>query len=168
VSAPAAPNEDLPTELPGVVVRRLTAVDAVRYRSVVRANAEHLGRDGDWQDEIAASIGDVEHRFGDAPDADRTFGIFEVGVLLGQVTLVHGAPPKWGLGYWLTDAATGRGVMTVSIRAVLTHARVTLGATEVLARVSHGNEASIAVLERLGFAPIARLTSSTRWRRVLS
>jgi len=167
VSAPSAPNEDLPTELPGVVLRRLTAVDAPQYRALVHRNLVHLGRDGDWRDEVAATLAEIERRFADHPDADQTFGIFEWDTLIGQVTLVHGAPTKWGLGYWLTAATTGRGVMTASIQAVLDHAQDALGATAVLASVSVGNDASTAVLDRLAFVAVARLTSSTRYRRTL-
>jgi len=169
--SPASSDADstvvLPTTVPGIGLRRLTVADAPAYREVVRRNLVHLGRDGDWHDEMVATLAEVEGRFADLPAADHTFGIFELDTLVGQVTLVHATPTKWGLGFWLTEAATGRGVMTASIREVLAHARVVLGATEVLASVSHGNDASSAVLVRLGFVPVARLRASTRYRRTL-
>jgi len=76
-------------------------------------------------------------------------------------------PPRYGLGYWLAEDATGHGYATAAVRALLDHAR-TLQATDVLAGVTHGNDRSVALLRRLGFARVAEFDSYDRYHRAVS
>lgn len=95
-------------------------------------------------------------------------GIWKDNRLIGHVTLVHGEPPRWGLGFWISEDASGRGLMTASLTALLAYARSELGASEVLARATHGNHRSSAVLGRLGFVLVAHFPTYTRYRLVLA
>lgn len=71
---------------------------------------------------------------------------------IGQIGLVtrEGLPAP-DLGYAFLPGARGQGYATEAGRAVLDHARQVLRLPRVLALVSPGNTASLAVLDRLGF-----------------
>ncbi len=70
----------------------------------------------------------------------------------GPPSLVYGThPERWGRGY-ATEAA----------RAVLTHARETLGLRELVADVDEPNTASLRVLEKLGFRRVRRAVVNGR------
>jgi ribosomal-protein-serine acetyltransferase len=55
------------------------------------------------------------------------------------------------IGYWLSEAATGRGLMTRAARAMLGYAFETLGLNKVGLRAEVENSPSRAVADRLGF-----------------
>jgi RimJ/RimL family protein N-acetyltransferase len=54
-------------------------------------------------------------------------------------------------GYWLADAARGRGLMTASLRLACRWMLVDLGRPQVNIQTKVGNVASRAVIERVGF-----------------
>lgn len=56
------------------------------------------------------------------------------------------------LGYWLGQAWWGRGLMTEAVGAVLEHAFGPLGFQRIGSGVFEGNEASLAIQRRFGFA----------------
>ena len=151
----------------GLVLKQLTPDQAPEYDDLVQANRTHLTRFGDYEDEVAATEGQVAQRFGDESDRSVKLGIWKDGALIGSVVLVHREPPRWGLGYWLSEDATGRGFMTAACSALLEYARSELGATEVLAGVTHGNRRSVAVLVRLGFTAVEEFPTYTRFARRL-
>jgi [ribosomal protein S5]-alanine N-acetyltransferase len=70
--------------------------------------------------------------------------------------------------YSLDPGARGRGLATEAARAVVEYALGPLGRPEVLAEVDEGNEASAAVVRRLGMTPFAvvpgLLGPTTRYR----
>lgn len=147
----------------GGVLRRLTAGDADAYFDAVQRNRGHLTAIGDFLDEVAASADEFRQRFANESDASLLMGIWRNDDLVGHVGLLHREPPKWGLGYWLAQQATGHGIATAAVGTVLAFGRSELGVEEVFAGVSHGNDKSIAVLERLGFAPVADFDTYTRF-----
>jgi len=55
------------------------------------------------------------------------------------------------IGYWLTKAATGRGVATRAVRRLVEFAFDELGMNRIVIRVAEGNLKSMAIPERLGF-----------------
>lgn len=84
------------------------------------------------------------------------WGIEDVatGVLVGTVGFYRGFAGGVGeVGYVLRAAHRGRGLMTAAVRAAVGHAFGGLGLRAVVARTDATNRASIAVLERCGFAP---------------
>ncbi|WP_199511210.1 GNAT family N-acetyltransferase [Nucisporomicrobium flavum] len=148
------------TTIDGLRLRHLDARDAGEYHALVRRNTAHLTRLGDYRDEAAASVDDVTVRLSE-PSPLR-YGIVLHDRLIGRVDLVPVDPPRYGIGYWLSEDATGHGYATAAVLAVLEHAR-SLGATDVFAGVTHGNDRSVAVLRRLGFSRVAEFDSYDRY-----
>ena len=83
--------------------------------------------------------------------------------LVGRLDLNPIETGTFVLGYWLGAEYTRRGFATAAWRALIDHGRAELDATDFWAGVTHGNERSIAVLERLGFARTERLEHHTRF-----
>jgi ribosomal-protein-serine acetyltransferase len=54
-------------------------------------------------------------------------------------------------GYWLSEAHTGRGIMTCAVRSLINHAFTELDLNRIDIRVAVGNRRSQAVADRLGF-----------------
>jgi RimJ/RimL family protein N-acetyltransferase len=77
------------------------------------------------------------------------------GELLGAVSLrdIEREEGRASIGYWIASEARGRGVAKAAVEAAARWAMDALGVGEVYADVLHGNEASVRVLERCGFAP---------------
>ena len=76
------------------------------------------------------------------------------GVIVGVANLsqiVRGPLQSTYLGYYVGAPFTGRGYMTEGIRLVLDHAFGKLRLHRVEANVQPSNEASLALVERLGF-----------------
>jgi ribosomal-protein-serine acetyltransferase len=74
----------------------------------------------------------------------------------GLVGIVGHHGISWGhrstsLGYWLSEAAQGRGIMTEACRAYVRHAFETLGLNRVEIRCAVENVKSRAIPERLSF-----------------
>jgi RimJ/RimL family protein N-acetyltransferase len=158
----------LRTGVDGVVLRELGAADAPAFHGLLQANRGHLLRlNDDHLGQIETTVEEHARRFGDATDRTLYLGIVEHGRLVGHVALVHREPPRWGLGYWLAEEATGRGLATAAVAAVVDHGRTALGAEDVLAGVSHGNDASVAVLTRNGFERVAEFPTYDRYARRL-
>ncbi|MET9348960.1 GNAT family N-acetyltransferase [Streptomyces termitum] len=82
------------------------------------------------------------------------------GAVLGRVNLVDVDPVAGTaeLGYRLAEAATGRGLATSGVREVARLAREEYGLRRLTAVVSHGNDASRAVLVRAGFGAVGAVT----------
>jgi RimJ/RimL family protein N-acetyltransferase len=152
----------------GGVLRRLSSADAPAYHDAVQRNRDHLTAIGDYLDEVELSIDDFRQRFGDVSDQSLLMGIWRDDVLVGHVALLHREPPRWGLGYWRAREATGLGIATAAVGAVLEFGRHELGVEEVLAGVTHGNAKSVAVLERLGFEVVADFATYTRFGKTFS
>ncbi|KQN97996.1 MULTISPECIES: GNAT family N-acetyltransferase [Stenotrophomonas] len=74
------------------------------------------------------------------------------GVWLGNAGLVHRAAlPHPDIGYALLERHAGQGYALEAARAVLGHARGSLGLGALCAIVAQGNARSVALLEKLGF-----------------
>jgi ribosomal-protein-serine acetyltransferase len=157
------PGVEVVSDDPGIVLRELTLDDLDAYFGLVDVSRAHLNRFGDHQFEHDATIEDLRAYFEHPWDHNVRFGIWCRGALAGRVDLNPIDPPRWVIGYWLGSGFTGRGIATVAGRAAIGHAE-TLGATEIYAGVTHGNDASVAVLRRLGFDHIQDLEDRSRWR----
>ncbi|HEX4225593.1 MAG TPA: GNAT family N-acetyltransferase, partial [Pseudonocardiaceae bacterium] len=149
------------TSIPGLTLDELTVADADAYYALLDLNRQHLSQRGDYQDEARATPEwTTAHLTQPAPDR---FGIRLRNELVGRVDLVHAAPPRYGLGYWLSHDATGHGYATAACAAIIEHARTAYEATDIFAGVTHGNDPGIAVLRRLDFQPITRFDHYTRF-----
>jgi RimJ/RimL family protein N-acetyltransferase len=150
----------------GVVLRPLESRDAADYCPLVRRNASYLGPD--WADDVQASEADQARSFDANPDPPMMFAIVAGGVLIGRIDLVPVDPPRFGLGYWVSQEHSGNGIATSAVGAVVAYARHALAAADVYAGVSHGNTASERVLARNGFKRVARFDTYDRFQRTLA
>ena len=163
---PTQPGVLLATELPDVSLRELVASDLDDYYALVDRNRQHLNQYGDYQFEADATRDDIAAYFASPWDDNIRLGIWRTGELVGRVDLNPVHPPHWVIGYWVHCASTGRGVATSACRAAIDHSR-SLGATEIYAGITHGNESSVAVVRRLGFGFIEDVETRSRWRLCL-
>jgi RimJ/RimL family protein N-acetyltransferase len=158
----------LATDYDDLELRELGPADAAAYHALVRANAAHLTRLGDYRDEVALSAAEVAAQFAQPSEVPVRFGVHLRHRLVGRVDLVPVEPPRYGLGYWLGEDVTGRGFATAAVAALLAYAGGELGATDVFAGVTRGNVRSEALLRRLGFDVVAEFDSYRRFHRSLS
>lgn len=159
----AQPNSstfELETSIPGVTVKPLAAADSDLYYSLLQRNIGHLTAHGDYGDEVTASSLDIAAELS-GNDPMLRCGVFVDHRLVGRVDLIPYEPGCWGLGYWLGNSSTGRGLATAGCGALIEYARSQLGATDIYAGVTKGNAASEKVLARLGFIADADLGTYT-------
>ncbi|GHF97845.1 GNAT family N-acetyltransferase [Streptomyces filamentosus] len=89
--------------------------------------------------------------------------VAEGGEVLGRINL-NDVDPEAGtaeLGYRLAEKATGRGLATYGVREVIRRAAEEYGLRRLTAVVSHGNDASRAVLARAGFGAVGGVVLET-------
>jgi RimJ/RimL family protein N-acetyltransferase len=82
--------------------------------------------------------------------------------------LVPVDPPRYGCGFWLAEPATGQGVASAAVGALVEYAARELAASDVFAGVTHGNSRSVAVLERSGFRRSDHFDTYDRFHRRLA
>ena len=159
-------RRSLPTDRAGLVLRTLDAGDLDAYYELVDRNRRHLNQRGDYPFEAAATR-DQLAAWLSSPTPDIRFGIWLDGRLIGRLYLGPEDPPAWRIGYWLGADSTGQGIATIACRAAIEHARQ-LGASEIRAQITIGNEASVGVVRRLGFEHVEDDGDQSRWRLVLT
>jgi RimJ/RimL family protein N-acetyltransferase len=71
-----------------------------------------------------------------------------------------GATGNLEIGWWLAREVWGRGYATEAGRAAMSHVLETLGRPRVMAIIDPGNDASVRVVERLGFKYEGRKTGT--------
>ncbi len=157
------PGLILATAIDGLSLRPLTVRDARVFFDLVGANRDHLQQFGNYADLVGSKLEDIIESFTDPPDDSLRMGVWSGRELAGRVDLNLVSPDTFVLGYWLSLAYTGRGYATASCRALLEHACSNLGARDFWAGVTHGNQKSVAVLSRLGFAAVETLPDRTRF-----
>ena len=74
---------------------------------------------------------------------------------------------KYAIGYWVDLASCRNGYATAAVRLALDQAKTELGATDVYAGVTHGNDASVKVLLAAGFVKVADMGRYERFHRPL-
>lgn len=123
-------------------------VAAINHWEVVRwlARVPHPYLRSDGAAYLARVRGDV------AAGIDLPLHVFDDAGLAGCVGLRGIGGPAPELGYWLAPDRWGRGYATEATAAVLDLAFGRLGASEIASGVFAGNDASLAVQRRLGFA----------------
>jgi RimJ/RimL family protein N-acetyltransferase len=142
----------------GIVVRTYVDTDIATMVDVVNHNLEHLRPWMPWAQEPATAEAQLAWLRGsgvirDDGTADLPYGIFDAdGRLLGGTGFhVRGAPDAIEIGYWLDAAATGRGVMTLVVGALVDAVRGLAGLRRVEIKCDEANKRSAAVPRRLGF-----------------
>lgn len=158
----------LPTPMPEVSLRLLTPADSADYRALLHANRAHLTRHGDFTDQVEASTAKIEKALAHPEGRERAYGIRLHDTLVGQVSVIAVAPPRYSLGYWLARTATGQGRASAACAALIASSSTVLGATDMFAGVTHGNDPSVALLRRLGFVPVAEFATYTRFHLALT
>ena len=113
---------------------------------------------GDW---LATHID--EWRAGTA----HRFAIVHQGALVGCVDVDEIEAGEGSLGYWLGEAAWGRGLASEAARAVIDFAFGPLGLLRLTSGHAADNPASGRVLEKLGFRPAGETEVWSRPRQTL-
>lgn len=157
----------LATSISGLVLIPLTEDHSLALYTLIQHNRAHLTTHGDYEALVATPPDKLARELADPTNRDLRFGIFLRQELVGRMDLIPVEPPRYGLGYWLAENATGKGYATVALNAVLEFASSALQASDIFAGVTHGNLASVAVLERNGFVPAETFESYTRFHRTL-
>lgn len=85
---------------------------------------------------------------------------------VGSMGVRFQGPATADLGYWLAVERWGRGYVSEAVRLTCHLAFAHLGAALLTARVFDGNDASRRVLEKSGFRPDWRSTTTLRGRTV--
>ncbi len=157
---------ELTTASPRVLLRALDPSDAAELWALVQKSRAHLTRHGDFLEladrDVAATARELEG------SAEHAFGIFLDGALVGSAALVPVDPPRYGCGFWLAEPATGQGVASAAVGALVEYAGRELAASDVFAGVTHGNSRSVAVLERSGFRRSDHFDTYDRFHRRLA
>lgn len=148
---------------PPFELRELTIDDADAYYGVLDRNRAHLTQHGDYAAEGAATPESVRDHLESTWAPSLRFGIWLGDDLIGRVDLIAVNPPRYSIGYWIGAGHTGEGFVTEACRQLIDRAR-TLGATEIYAGVTHGNDKSVAVLDRLRFGRVADFETYSRFR----
>jgi ribosomal-protein-serine acetyltransferase len=150
----------------GVSMRRMRAGDAEELHRAIERNSAHIGAwlpFGDQPFERTAAHVRTSVR---AFEAGRGLAmlIFDAGGLVGAVSFVDASREhaKTQIGYWLSEDAQGRGIMTRAVAAMVEQAFGPWGFERIEIRVAGGNARSRAIPERLGFRLEGRLRASER------
>jgi ribosomal-protein-serine acetyltransferase len=138
-------------------LRLLEAGDAAGLFATINSCRQHLREWLPWVDDTRSSDDSAAFIRTGLEQLARGDG-FQVGIeycgeLVGCIGL-HGIDwnhRRTSLGYWLTADATGQGIMTRAVRAVVDSAFASYHLNRVELRAASGNQRSRAVAERLGF-----------------
>lgn len=141
----------------GLELRTLREEDAGALFQVVDANRKHLR---EWLPWLDANTKEEHSRMfiksvlkQETDNLGPTYAVVLRGRIVG---LVGYHPIRWNnksveIGYWLTRAATGQGIMTRCCRALVDHAFDAMGLNRVTIPAAVENGRSRAIPERLGF-----------------
>ena len=75
----------------------------------------------------------------------------ETDASIGSIAIGPTSEGPWRLGYWLDQPHWGKGLMSEGVAGVIAHALKTWAPDVIHSGVFKGNEASAAILEKLGF-----------------
>ncbi|KAB1660407.1 GNAT family N-acetyltransferase [Pseudoclavibacter chungangensis] len=142
----------------GVVVRGIRTRDARELESQLLANRQWLqpweatNPDGTGRWDVRGSIRSLLQQ---ANDRTALPFVIEVdGRLVGQLTvsgMAYGALSSATLGYWVAQAAAGRGVATIATALATDHCLMQLGMHRMEICIRPENDRSLRVVQKLGF-----------------
>lgn len=130
--------------------------DADELYALIEANREHLRPWMPWSAEatLASTLDFIRtSRRGLAERAALEIVIVQRGAIVGAAGLnrVEWSNRHGNVGYWISQAAQGRGTVTEAARALVDHAFGNWELHRVEIRAAPGNVRSRRVAERLGF-----------------
>jgi ribosomal-protein-serine acetyltransferase len=140
-----------------IVVRPFRLADAPTLYALVDQNRAHLRPWLPWVD-ITTDVQPEEDfirrtlvQYAETNGGE--YGIWYDHELVGAVGYHYWdfVTRKTEIGYWLDAAATGKGIMTRTVRALTDYALTELDLNKVIIRCAPGNIASCEIPERLGF-----------------
>lgn len=140
----------------GLVLRHFTLDDAQVIYEHVQANRERLRRYLPWADRTES----IEHTFQFLLDASAArqagqwlvYGLWQDGEFVGAAGThdIDRVDHHLSIGYWISQSAEGRGIVTRACRRLIRLAFEELGMERVEIRVAVGNDRSCAIAARLG------------------
>lgn len=151
----------------GVVLRAPDPIDAEAITAAIRESLDELRPWMPWAaepmtvDQQAVRLAVVGEAF--AAGGDGSYTVFVDGDVAGIVG-VHdrlGDPRAREIGYWLRTSATGYGVMTRAVRAVL-DVLADAGIERAVIHCDEANVPSAGVAERAGFTLVEVVDDPTR------
>nr|WP_121273619.1 GNAT family protein [Pedobacter schmidteae] len=130
---------------------------AVGLYNAVNANRIHLSKFLSWVDgmqspgDFMAYIKNCEALYADGKEV--SFVIFLDELLVGRIGLhyLNLQNKSAAIGYWITEAAQGKGVMIRACRALIAFGFRKLGLRRIEIKAATANLKSRAVAEKLGF-----------------
>lgn len=146
-----------------ISLRMLAIRDAEALFKLTNQSRNYLRQWLPWVDEINTiedSRNFIKHSFQTyAEQGGINAGVFYQGELVGMIGFnSFDLKNKIGyVGYWLASTCQGRGIMTRSVRALISHAFEELQLNRIDIRAAHDNIRSRAIPERLGFTEEGRL-----------
>lgn len=174
---PIGEGERVIVQLPSGALRleRLRADHATALLAFERENREYFARSVPDRGDAYFADFTARHR---ALLAEQETGACHFHVLLdehdeliGRINLVDVEEGSAELGYRIGEQAAGRGAATAAVREMCHLATTAYGLSELTARTTHDNPASMAVLARNGFAAVGHTDldgrPGVRYRRSL-
>jgi ribosomal-protein-serine acetyltransferase len=141
----------------GAELRILERRHAMEFLAFIEANRAHLGQWLGWGESIQ-TIDDATRFIGRgvtryAEDGLPWVGLWVHGQMVGGVLFfpLDRQVNSTEIGYWLGQNATGRGLMTRAVRALMRLVFDGLGINRLVLHADVRNTPSRAVAERLGF-----------------
>lgn len=140
-----------------VVLRFMRPEEAEELYALVDKKRAHLRRFLPWVDSQTgpeSSRKNILERIEKARKGEGLdLGVYLQGKLIGSMGFnrIAAGEKKASIGYWITEEHQGKGIMTDSVRALVTHGFRTLGLHRVRIECSVNNRRSCALPERLCF-----------------
>ena len=128
--------------------------DAGELFVTIDENREYLREWLPWLDDVNSVDDELAmiRRIRDVKNFNWVYLIRSYGQFVGVVSLnwVDWDNRSFGLGYWVSESSSGRGIITKSCRRVIEHCFVDLKLHRAVIEVAVENHPSRAVAERLG------------------
>jgi ribosomal-protein-serine acetyltransferase len=150
----------------GIEVREWAPHDAEQAFAEIDQNRDRLRDWFPWVD-TTRSAEDVRafiERCLASEGKQRSFGIYVDGVLAGNVGLGLNEDNAGEVGYWITEAFQGRGLVTSATRALISYGFGERGLRRIQLTAAVENERSRAVAVRLGMTQEGVLRKAGRIR----
>ena len=142
-----------------IILRQYNVKDVHQVYELVDNNRDHLSEFLGWakfytEDEALVDAKEALKQIELAKQA--SYEIIFNGEIVGAVNLYGREGECSEMGYWLAEAAQGKGILTRSAGALLKFGFEQWGLREVLLDINPANHKSLALLRRLGAKPISK------------